>query len=227
MISLGIHGQIIVPDDDSRLNNESFGPEHLEGFWKLPPHAADDITLTLAKLYRRMTPSTRRVFIDLGNDDKEFKALIDKCFFNYAAFGHPDVNDWPDPPDKDIVEREFLTGLEIVMIFTQVDGRRMVEVQNPVGQKYMTYEEFRLFYATSVGEYLRARLEIITTRVKAALELCKPGEPIEYNIQYITHDAVVGRMMVKAYSEKSLQRWAKRLHYTILELSTRQSTAPK
>ena len=227
MISLGSHGQIIVPDDDSRLDNETFGSAFLEGFWKLPPHALDDHTLTLAKLYRRMTLRARVAFVALGESDAEFKALLEKCHHNYAAFSHPDEGDWPESPEKDIVEREYLTGLEIVMVFTLIDGRRMVEVLNPSGQRFLTYEEFRLYYATSVGEYLRARLEIITTRVRAALELCKPGEPTEYTIQYVTDKAVVGRMVVKAYSEKSLHRYAKRLRFTILDLSTRPTVTPK
>lgn len=227
MLSLGINGQIIVPDGDARIDNDSFNADFLEAFWKLPQHSSDEFTITLASIYRRMTLRARVALVALGDIDTEFRDLLRQCHERYAAFAHPDTGDWPEPAEHELVDREYLTGLELVMVFRDIQGRRMVEMKDTDDQRYLTFDEFRLFYQTSVLDYITQRLQIIAKMGQAALELCKPGDPTEYHIRYVTADAMTGKMVIKAYSMTSLERYLARMRYTLLELSSRELVKPQ
>lgn len=227
MLALGINNDLILPDDGHQITNESFSDDFLEAFWKLPQHSNDDNALTLASLYRRMTLPARVAFVALGDRDAEFKNLIRRCHLSYAAFAHPDTNDWPEPAEQEIVDREYLTALEIVMVMRLVDGRRFVELAHPQdGQRYLTFEEFNLFYTTSVADYITQRLVVINKMANAALELCRDAELTAYHVRFINAEAITGKTVIKAYSEKSLHRYLQRMHYTVLELTSTKVATP-
>lgn len=224
MISLSLTGHIVVPEDDTPLEAECFDPAtYIDAFCKLPVHAGDNDTLTLAKVYRRMTPRTRDAMLALGNHDEEFGSLLKSCHESYAAFAHPDLNDWPEFNETEIIDFEYLTGLDIRKVFTVLDGRRFVELEpRDETPRFLTHEEFRLLYCNTVAGWIQGRLDVITKQAMKVLKLCEPGDPTTYDIRYANANMVAGRMIIKAYSTQSLRRYAKKMRFTITEITTRE-----